>query len=641
MKKNYHHYALLLSLFIFIIIIYLPGINGALYYDDIRPLSALSKVSDVNSALVYLFSETSGPLGRSVSMLTFLFNAADWPTASSTGDISAFFLFNIILHAINGVLVFGLTYFIALLYRGRQGSNYWLALATSALWLVLPIHVSSSLIAIQRMTGLSALFVFAGLLLYLYGLHKQSLNIKIKNNDGLKLQITGLFIFTLLAMFSKENGILLPIFVLVLELTLLNTVKGIDHRRKLRVYACALGLLIILIYLAYSSFNHNSILQGRDFTLLERVITQPKILLEYISLAFIPDITAFNPYHDNYPHVKNLLDSNNAIVSIVLFFTTLISAITLRHRYPLFSFAVLWFISAHLLESSVINLELYFEHRNYVALFGPCLALVFVFMKIPKHYKKLSVVLFSIYWLYLVFNLSMTTQLWGDPFNASRAWFIEQKGSQRAAADLAYKYFNRQEPKSAWQVIEKQVEDCTDCIHSRAQALLFSCFAKEDKRTNVHYQKLLTLAHTARKANAVAPILAQVHKLINDKVCTSLTVEDVKKLNTELLHLPDSAYNKKSPYIQNLYSIALNERNREEAIRLLYLAWNDQQDQLIANELVAMLLAAKRYDEANDFVNNRICKTLPLNPILANIELQQCLVLFERVTNTLKSNLKH
>ncbi|WP_057832647.1 hypothetical protein [Colwellia sp. TT2012] len=639
MKKKYYHHALLLLLVVFVIIIYLPGINGALYYDDIRPLSALSQVANLNSALVYIFSETSGPLGRPISMFTFLFNSADWPVAESTGDISAFLRVNIVLHAINGILIFGLSYFLALLYQGKKSSNYWLALATAAFWLVLPMHVSTSLLAIQRMTGLSAFFVFSGLLLYLYGLHKQNINSKTKNNDGLSLQVTALLLFTLLAMFSKENGILLPVFVLVLELTLLNKIKGINYRRKLRVSACALGLLIILIYLAYLSLNHNDIFQGRNFTLLERLITQPKILLDYLVLAFIPNITAFNPYHDNYPHIKHLLDSNIAIFASILLITTLISAITLRRRYPLFSFAALWFISAHLLESSVVNLELYFEHRNYIALFGPCLAMVFVFTKIPTHYKKLSVVFFSIYWIYLVFNLSMTTQLWGDPFNASRAWFIEQQGSQRAAADLAYKYFNRQEPEQAWLIMEQQVQSCSDCINSRAQAMLFSCFARKHERTTVHYQKLFTLAHTARKANGVAPVLAQVHKLIGDKVCTSLTLSDLKQLNSELLHLPDTAYNKRSPYLQNLYSIALTERNSKEAIRLLYLAWNDQQDRLIANELVAMLLAANRYDEAKDFVNNEICKILPLNPILANIELQQCLVLFERVTATLKSNL--
>jgi len=41
MINKYYRY----GLFIFIII-YLPGINGALYYDDLRSLSALSKVSD-------------------------------------------------------------------------------------------------------------------------------------------------------------------------------------------------------------------------------------------------------------------------------------------------------------------------------------------------------------------------------------------------------------------------------------------------------------------------------------------------------------------------------------------------------------------------------------------------------------------
>jgi len=636
MINKYYRYGLLLFLFIFVIIIYLPGINGALYYDDLRPLSALSKVSDINTALIYIFSETSGPLGRSVSMLTFLFNVTDWPTANSEGDISAFFRFNIVLHAINGVVVFGLSYFIALLYRGQQNSNYWLALGTSALWLVLPIHVSSSLIAIQRMTGLSALFVFAGLLLYLYGLHKQSLNINTKNNDGLRLQITGLMLFTLLAMFSKENGILLPVFVLVLELTLLNKVKGIDYRRNIRVGACALALVIIFAYLAYYSFNHNSIFSGRNFTLLERVTTQPQILLEYIRLAFIPDSTAFTPYHDNYPHVKDFLDSNLAIFSTILFITTLIGSIILRHRSPLFSFAVLWFITAHLLESSVINLELYFEHRNYVALFGPCLAIVFALIKIPRQYYRLSLALLFTYWLYLAFNLSMTTKLWGEPFNAAHYWFLKQQGSERASADLAYKYFNRQEPEKALQVIEQQVSVCSDCINSRAQAMLFSCFTNKNQQTLEHYQQLITLAPQSIRANSVAKTLAQIFQLITDKRCTTLSKNELKQLNIDLLQkLPSSPYNKKLPFIQNLYTIALDERDRKEAIRLLFLAWEQQEDNSIANELVSMLIASGKYSQAHNFIINNACPAVNLNPILARHEVKQCKELTDKVTKAL------
>ena len=51
------------------------------------------------------------------------------------------------------------------------------------------------------------------------------------------------------------------------------------------------------------------------------------------------------------------------------------AAFALRHRLPMFSLGLFWFLGAHLLTSSVLPLELVFEHRNYFALLGVLLAI--------------------------------------------------------------------------------------------------------------------------------------------------------------------------------------------------------------------------------------------------------------------------
>ena len=501
-KKNkvphfFHHryfrYSLLFILLTTIVALYLPGNTGAFYYDDLRPLGALKEVTDVKSALIYIFSETSGPLGRSLSMVSFLFNVSDWPSTASTGNTTAFFTFNIILHVLNGLIVFGLSYFIASLYRGTNRNNYWLALGTCAFWLVLPMHVSTSLIVIQRMAGLSAFFVFSGLLLYVYGLHKQNqwnqASQQFKNSDGLTFQLLGLVLFTFFAMFSKENGVLLPVFVLVLETTLLVNVVGIQYRRKLRITACIAGLLLLLTYLTYKAISTGNVISGRDFTLVERLVTQPQVLLDYLKLSFIPNVTAFTPFHDNYKHVTHLFDSPKAMLAIILLGLSFISALFYRRKYPLFSFAVFWFLVAHLIESSVIALELYFEHRNYVALFGVCLAIVFALAKVPLRYKKMMLTSIVIYWLLLAFVLSMTTQLWGNPQQAAKIWQTAQPNSIRAADNLSAIYLKEKNIIEAQKLWANQVEISPDSVNSQVQALLFSCYAGFEQQTKYFYQK--------------------------------------------------------------------------------------------------------------------------------------------------------
>lgn len=635
----------LIILLLLIAIIYFPGVNGGFYYDDFRPLSALTNVVDLDSALWYVFSETSGPLGRSISMLTFLFNRNDWPSSSSAGNPEEFFIFNIALHILNGLLVFILSYFITQLYKGVHKHNFWVAFTASALWLVLPIHVSTSLIAIQRMAGLSAFFVLFGLTVYVYGLHKQKqyvLNNKTSQikNPGLFLQLIGVFLFTLLAMFSKENGILLPLFILVLEITLFAKVVEISNRRKLRISGGFLALFIVLSYLCYFAFISNNILPGREYTLIERLITQPQVLLEYVQLAFFPQVEAFNPFHDNYQPVKELFSSLKATASLIVVILSFIAALFYRKNTPILSFAILWFVSAHLLESTLLNLELYFEHRNYIALIGPCLAIALSIQKVPLQYAKIVMAISAIYWVLLAFNLFLTTKLWGNQAEAAHAWFIEQKGSTRASEHLSIILFNQNKLTSAQKVISLQVAACPNCMLSRVQNLFFSCINHQKAESYESYQKIFELISTTQRSRGASSVLAQLQTAISKKDCTLLNNNNLKKLNTALLNLPDSPYNNKIGFIQNLYKIAIIERNRPEAIRLLYLAWNEnQEDYAIANELVSMLLAMNKLVEAKFFVSNELCKNTYWHPIIQNKNTLKCNSIKKRIeTYTISLN---
>jgi tetratricopeptide (TPR) repeat protein len=55
-----------------------------------------------------------------------------------------------------------------------------------------------------------------------------------------------------------------------------------------------------------------------------------------------------------------------------------IGALAVRKRLPLLSFAVLFFLVGHSMESSVIGLELIYEHRNYLPVLAPLFAIAYV-----------------------------------------------------------------------------------------------------------------------------------------------------------------------------------------------------------------------------------------------------------------------
>jgi tetratricopeptide (TPR) repeat protein len=630
MNKTLRQYSLLVLLLGVTLVIYSQGISGSFYFDDFRPLGNLANVNNFDSAWLYVFSEISGPLGRPISMATFLFNIDDWPNGNRS-----FLLFNSVLHVFNGLLIFGLSYYIARLYRGAQASNYYLALITCAFWLLLPIHVSTSLIAVQRMAGLSAFFVLSGSLLYLYSLYTQNTDIEnglpIKNK-AVFLQFIAILLFTVLAMLSKENGILLPAFIFVLEITLLYRVTNIAHGRKVRIAGSALCLITVLACLAYLAIMRGNDLPGRDFTLVERLLTQPQVLIEYVQLAFFPNINAFTPFHDTYTPITSLFSTYQAMLSMLAICTSFLLAIFMRNKWPLYSFAVLWFLTAHLLESSVISLELYYEHRNYIALFGPCLALVMALFNIPSRYKNLSIGLIAIYSLMLLVTLCLTTRLWGEQILAAETWFVQKPGSIRASEHLAYLYMKQGKLQQAELVFTKQTQLCPTCITSHAQAMVTSCVLGNIEKSQRHYQSILSLIAVTSQSTGLAKTLSKTYQAIKSKRCTALTFEQLGNLNTALLSLPKSPFNKKLGLIQNLYSLALLNRDKDEAISLLYLAWQEKKDMNIASELIRLLLSDNQTVKAHDFLTNKVCKTMPSNIMLVNNKKKQCNSLTELVS---------
>jgi hypothetical protein len=615
-----------------IVTLYLPGISGSFFYDDLRPLGALSQINDFHSALVYMFSGTTGPLGRALSLFTFAIQYNDWPNNSP-----AFFTFNIYLHALNGLVVFGICYLISELYQGKNNNNFWLALATTALWLVLPIHVSTSFIAIQRMTGLSAFFVFLGIFLYLLGLRQQSLSVITLRPKAthITLQLVGLVFCSILAVFSKENGILLAVFILILEVTLLRKLIAIEVWRNKRMTVSALVLVVIVLYMVFLAIKTGNDLPARNFSTFERLLTQPQILLEYLRLAYFPVVSAFNPFHDNYQPVKQLLSSHQAIFSLCVVLGAIVSAFYYRLKCPLFSFAVFWFLGAHLLESTSIALELYFQHRNYVALFGPCLALSLAINKVPFRYKKLVYSLALLYWLLLAFSLHQTINIWGTPRYAAQVWFEQQKGSVRAAEYLAKTYYKEKNTVKAKAVIEQQLIHCPNCMYSRVQAIFLSCLVQDEEATIRHYNKALLLAQSEQQIFSAPGALAMLYEARIKNACGFISLEQLAQLNLTVISKKSLKPGHKRRLWENLYYIANANQQTDLALHYLQQAWRASFSHKVAQQLIEHLVINNKHNEALTFAKHEMCKRLSSNPLLRKPSLTRCQLAIDEITHTL------
>jgi hypothetical protein len=347
---------------------YQPGLSGSFQLDDyvnLGPLERLDEDATPQTYLQFLVQGIASPLGRPLSLLTFMGQAPDWPD-----NPAAFIRVNLLLHLLNGALLFGWLRALGRLRGEPEGARLWIPLAATALWLLAPIQVTSVLYVIQRMTELAATFVFLGLNVYLAG--RQALADGAARR-GYVLMSLGMAIGAGLGTLAKENAAQLPLMVLALEFTLL---AQLARPRGWKLWATpflAVPAVLLAGYLVWVGVTATGYF-GRDFTPAERLLTEPRVLFMYLHKILAPWPSGIRLWYDDFALSTGLFAPATTAPALAALAALTVAAWRLRARAPLFAFAVLWFLACHVLESSALALELVFDHRNYQASAGPWLA---------------------------------------------------------------------------------------------------------------------------------------------------------------------------------------------------------------------------------------------------------------------------
>lgn len=596
---------------------YLPALTGTFHYDDEPNLRELSQVTDAWSALRFIASGPGASTDRSIlgnrplARASFLINHTDW-------ELSAygFLRLNILIHILNGALVAWLTIKLLRLsghspYRVRSSM---VAVGASALWLCFPILASASLIVIQRMTGLSATFVLTGLIFYLAGLEYEKSG---RFKTALLFQWLGIVGGTGLAVLCKENGILLPLFAIITELTILSRISKSLPMRGRRVTALTVFLIIVTCYIGYSilatSFAH------REFSVLQRLVTQPTILLDYVRLAFLPQAAQFSPFHDEISHFDGINDTIIPSMSIFAVATFLLLAIFNRRRYPLFSFAVFWFLGGHLLESTAIPLELYFEHRNYMPLVGPAIALSWWGWTQTGRWRVRAPALLASYNLLLFFVLIQTTSLWGQPLLSAEMWALRNPDSPRAQQYLAQRYFLAGQSLDAINILDKATTDNSTRAELPLQSALLSCYNRFDEKAIGDFSIFRDRISTAPFSNGTLDTLAALVNALEAQTCEYPENADLLEVIDELL--PHKKY--QQPHVQAyLYYLSgrlyRQQGNLDATLRNMIASFSAFPRIEYAKTIVATFASAGLYDDALVFIeeSRQDRPRIWLNPIL-------------------------
>ena len=426
--------ALLLVLLVFAGWVYWPGQSGPALLDDTTSVRVIGDLkANPEQALDYVFGDRSGPLGRPISITSFVLERLLLEEGLATSK-----RVNILLHVFNGFLV---TCLLGLLFRQIGTPAYrWLALVLGISWLLAPLYVSTVLYVVQRMAMLATTFMLLSCLAYVHWREQLSRG---------RFSVTWLVLVglcALLALFSKENAAVLVPALLLMEALWFQFLD--DQGRPigwLRRLTLGLSALMAVVAFGVLVFNYDGLaadFHRRHFTLDERLLTQSRILWDYVAQQYLPDVFRMGLYHDDVTLSTSLFEPVSTFYAVMAWcgVVLLCSLLLLRRwgRYLVFGMA--WYLVGHSIESSVLPLELYFEHRNYFPGIGLFLLVGTLLAAVLRCWPQTAAPLLACVACYTVWTASLTVsqvQIWSSHPLLILNNVNAHPNSYRANADMA------------------------------------------------------------------------------------------------------------------------------------------------------------------------------------------------------------
>ena len=298
-------------------------------------------------------------------------------------DVWGYHVVNIIIHILTGIVLYAFFKTTLSLPSVKLPDHqaHVIALLAAMLWLVHPIQTQSVTYVVQRLNSLSALFYLLSLWLYTKGRITERTETKWR-----WFACAGLS--WVLALGCKQIAATQPFFVFLYEWYFFQDCSTDWLKRNLKYVFLLLFLfsVVALLYLGLKPVEKMEAIGDyarKEFTYTQRVLTQPRVVIYYLSLIFFPHPSRLNLDHD-FPLSHSLIDPVSTSISVVVIFSLLALAFILAKRERMISFCILWFFGNLVIESSIIPLAIFFEHRNYLPSMMVCLIpvlLVFRYLK--------------------------------------------------------------------------------------------------------------------------------------------------------------------------------------------------------------------------------------------------------------------
>jgi len=284
-------------------------------------------------------------------------------------NVFGYHLVNFFIHIASGIFLYWflmLTFNLPSLKEKYGPISYKVALFSSLIFISHPIQTQSVTYIVQRMASMAGMFYLLSFILYIKG--------RLSTGVPRIFYFGGTMLSYLLGVFSKENVAILPLFIVLYEFYFFQNFD-LSPRGK-RILFALIGSLLVLGAFGFVLWGKRYIdltiegFQDRPFTMLERVLTQPRVVLYYVTLLVFPHPSRFNLDYD-FPISKTLLNPPTTLISILIIAGLIGYSIWTAKKRPVLSFCILWYFGNLVIESSIFPLEMVYEHRLYLPAVGP------------------------------------------------------------------------------------------------------------------------------------------------------------------------------------------------------------------------------------------------------------------------------
>jgi len=472
--------------------IYHNSLHSPFIFDDIHtiknnPSIHLSSIS-VEGIKKALFSGRSRPFSRLSFALNFYFHKYDtfaYHVVNISIHIAAsFFLFKFILNTLIVACCDGAKNRLESDRTSALGKYdcVLIAFLTSSLWIVHPLHTESVTYIVQRMNSMATMFCFLSLWLFSKGrmlqlaeheAPKEMASTSFKKGLLFLLRIKDIsfrlyyyyyglaFVFWVAGVGSKETAAILPIVIFQYEWLFFQDLSFKWFKSKIKLIVLIIGFLLVLAYIFLGSTPIDKLksindFSNNEFTYIERLLTQPRVIVHYLSLIFFPHPSRLNLDY-NFKLSHSLTDPLSTTLAILFLGGIFFLSSIIAKRDKILFFSIFWFFCTLLIESSVIPLAIIFEHRTYMPSAGIILLVVYIAYRLNRLSKKnfigviMSVAILIGYWTYT------RNIVWQDDFGLWQDCIKKSPYKARPYNNAGLSLINKDKPEEAIVWLKKAI----------------------------------------------------------------------------------------------------------------------------------------------------------------------------------------